>query len=132
MHSSSASGSRSPRRSAFVVAAMLAMIVVPAIFTLRTVHLSAVAPTVATTPGASPYGYTVSLLLFVIPVLVITFWFLPQEQIKISQKSFVWTIGLLFPIGACSISSSPATSSSFPTPPRRLESRPPPSAPPCL
>lgn len=79
---------------------MLAMIVVPAIFTLRTVHVSALVPAVATTPSASPYGYTISLLLFIVPILVIAFWLLPQEQIKISKKSFVWTIGLLFPVGA--------------------------------
>lgn len=100
MHPSSTSGSRSPRRSATVVAAMLAMIVVPSMFTLHTVHLSALVSSVATTPGASPHGYTVSLLLFVVPIVVIALWFLPQEQIKISKKSFFWTMGLLFPIGA--------------------------------
>jgi hypothetical protein len=79
---------------------MLAMIVVPAALTLRTVRLSALNPAVATMPGASPYGYTVSLLLFIVPILVIAFWFLPQEGVKISKKSFWWTIGLLFPRGA--------------------------------
>jgi lycopene cyclase domain-containing protein len=79
---------------------MVAMIVVPASLTLRTVRLSALNPAVATTPGVSPYGYTVSLLLFIVPILVIAFWFLPQEGVKISKKSFWWTIGLLFPIGA--------------------------------
>jgi hypothetical protein len=83
-----------------LVVAVMAMIVVPAALTLHTVHLSALNPATATTPGASPYGYTVSLLLFIVPILVIAFWFLPQEDIKISQKSFGWTIGLLFPIGA--------------------------------
>lgn len=79
---------------------MLAMIVVPAALTLHTVHLSALNPTTAATPGASPYGYTVSLLLFIVPILVIALWFLPQEAIKISRKSFGLTIGLLFPMGA--------------------------------
>lgn len=83
-----------------VVAAMLAMIVVPAILTLRTVHLTALNPALATEPAASPHGYTVSLLLFIVPILIIALWFLPQEQIKISKKSFFWTIGLLFPVGA--------------------------------
>ena len=27
-------------------------------------------------------------------------WFVPQESIKIEKKSFLWTIGLLFPVGA--------------------------------
>jgi len=92
--------SPSPRLSSWLVAAILAMIVAPAALTLHTVHISALNPTIATTPGASPYGYTVSLLLFIIPILVIALWFLPQESINISQKSFGWTIGLLFPIGA--------------------------------
>lgn len=79
---------------------MLAMIVVPSALTLHTVSLSALNPAVATAPAASPHGYTISLLLFIVPILVIAFWFLPQEQIRISKKSFLWTIGLLFPIGA--------------------------------
>ena len=90
----------SPRLSFMIVIAILAMIVVPAGLTLHTVHLSALNPATATTPGASPYGYTVSLLLFIVPILVIAFWFVPQEGVKIEKKSFLWTIGLLFPIGA--------------------------------
>ena len=92
--------SPSPRFSSWLVAAIFAMIVVPAAFTLHTVRLSALNPTTATIPGASPHGYTVSLLLFIIPFLVIALWFLPQEGVRISKKSFAWTIGLLFPIGA--------------------------------
>jgi lycopene cyclase domain-containing protein len=92
--------SRSPRFSSMLVAAMVAMIVVPAALTLHTIRLSALNPAVATNPGSSPYGYTVSLLLFIVPILVIAFWFLPQEDVKISKKSFWLTIGLLFPIGA--------------------------------
>jgi hypothetical protein len=92
--------SRSPHLSSLLVAIMVAMIVVPAALTLRTVRLSALNPAVATNPASSPYGYTISLLLFIVPILVIAFWFLPQEDVKISRKSFWWTIGLLFPIGA--------------------------------
>jgi hypothetical protein len=92
--------SRSPRVSSMVVIAMLAMIVVPAALTLHTVHLSALNPAAAATSNSSPYGYTVSLLLFIIPILIIAIWFLPQENVKISQKSLGWTIALLFPIGA--------------------------------
>jgi hypothetical protein len=90
----------SPRNGFLLVIAILAMIVVPAGLTLHTVHLSALNPAVATTPGASSYGYTVSLLLFIVPILVIAFWFVPQEGVKIEKKSFLQTIALLFPIGA--------------------------------
>jgi Lycopene cyclase len=92
--------SQSSRLSYWLVAAILAMVAIPAALTLNTVHLSALDPATATTPGASPYGYTVSVLLFIVPILVIVFWFVPQEGIKIEKKSFLWTIGLLFPIGA--------------------------------
>ena len=83
-----------------IVVTIMAMIVVPAALTLHTVRLSALNPTIATTPGASPCGYTVSLLLFLVPILVIAFWFVPEQSIKIEKKSFLWTIGLLFPLGA--------------------------------
>jgi hypothetical protein len=91
--------SPSPRLSALLVAIMLAMVIIPTALTLNTIRLSALAPEVATTPGSSPYGYTISLLLFIIPIVVIAFWFLPQEDVKIEKKSFWWTLGLLVPIG---------------------------------
>jgi hypothetical protein len=83
-----------------LIIVILAMIVIPAALTLHTVHLSALNPVAATAPTASPHGYTVSLLLFLTPILVIALWLIPQEGIKISKKSFLWTMGLLFPIGA--------------------------------
>src|SRR5271170_2652403 len=90
--------SSSPRLSSWLVLAMLAMISVPAYFTLHTVRVSS-AP-IPISPNPSPYGYTVSLLLFIIPIIVIAFWFIPREEIKISRKAFWWTIGILFPLGA--------------------------------
>jgi hypothetical protein len=113
----------SPRLSFMLVLAILAMIVVPAALTLHTVHLSALNPATATTPGASPYGYTVSLLLFIVPILVIAFWFVPQESVKIEKKSFLWTIGLLFPIEQVWTSSSHDTSSPSLTRMRPSESK---------
>jgi hypothetical protein len=71
---------------------MFGMIAVPAAITLHTVRVSTQNPT--------PYGYTVSLLLFIIPIAVIGLWFIPQEGIQVSKKAFWWTIGLLFPLGA--------------------------------
>ena len=82
----------SPRASFWLVLAMFGLIAAPAAITLHTVRGPA--------PAATPYGYTVSLLLFILPVLIIAFWFLPQEEIRVSQKAFWWTIGLLFPLGA--------------------------------
>ena len=92
------SGTNSPRTSFRLVIAMLGMISVPAALTLNTVQ--APAPGVAAGSDSTPYGYTVSLLLFVVPIVVIGFWFVPQEGVEISQRAFWRTIGLLFPIGA--------------------------------
>jgi hypothetical protein len=82
----------------YVTAAMLGMLIVPAALTLHTVHMSALRPDVPA--DASPYGYTVSLLLFIVPSLSVVLWFLPQEGLKISHRAFAWTIGILFPLGA--------------------------------
>jgi hypothetical protein len=77
---------------------MFAMLAVPAYFTLHTARVSS--PAIPLSPDPSPYGYTVSLLLFIVPIVVIAFWFIPRDEIKISKKAFWWTIGILFPLGA--------------------------------
>ncbi|HEY1901094.1 MAG TPA: hypothetical protein VGG56_01590 [Terracidiphilus sp.] len=87
---------RAARTSFRVVLAMLAMIAVPAALTLHTVR----APAGAGPAEQSPYGYTVSLLLFIVPILVIGLWLVPREGVKISKQSFVRTIAILFPVGA--------------------------------
>jgi hypothetical protein len=87
-----------PRTSFRLVIAMLAMVAVPATLTLLTVRKPA--GILASTTDASPYGYTVSLLLFIVPIFVIGFWFVPHEGVRISKKSFVRTIAILFPLGA--------------------------------
>ncbi|HTV82292.1 MAG TPA: hypothetical protein VME18_06550 [Acidobacteriaceae bacterium] len=91
-----------PSTSGFwVVLAMLAMVSVPAALTLHTVRSSAFRPVNEVVAGnPSPYGYSVSLLIFLTPIVVIAFWFLPQEHIRISRRAFGWTVGILFPLGA--------------------------------
>jgi hypothetical protein len=91
---------RSTPPGARLVVVMLVMIAAPAALTLHTVHRSAFSAAAAQDPLASPHGYTVSLLLFIIPILVIATWFLPLEHIPLSSKSFWCAIGLLFPLGA--------------------------------
>ena len=83
--------------------AMLAMVAAPAAITLNTVR----GPAAAGSPGISPigadltpYGYTMSLLLFIVPILVIGLWLVPQEGVKISKQAFLRTILILFPLGA--------------------------------
>jgi hypothetical protein len=78
--------------------AIVGMIALPAAFTLHSVRVSAILDASQVNP--SPYGYTISLLLFLVPILVIGLWFVPRDGVKISKKSFLWTIGILFPLGA--------------------------------
>ena len=87
----------SPRSSFQLVIGILIMIAVPAGLTL---HTASVPPSVAPASNLTPYGYTISLLLFVIPIAVIGIWFLPQEEIHVSKNSFWRTIAVLFPLGA--------------------------------
>jgi lycopene cyclase domain-containing protein len=91
-------GPSSPLSSFRLVIAILGMIALPAALTLHRVHVSTVVDPSVQNP--SPYGYTVSLLLFIVPILVIGLWLAPKDGVKISKRSFVWTIGLLFPVGA--------------------------------
>ncbi len=76
---------------------MLAMIVIPAAITLHTVRSPArLAPT---SQNPTPYGYTWSLLLFIVPIIVIAVWLLPSEELKIPKRGFWWTIAILVPLG---------------------------------
>ena len=88
----------SPRSSFRLVLAMLGMIALPAALTLHTVR--APGPFSASASNPSPYGYTVSLLIFIVPILVIGLWFVPREGVRISKAAFVRTIAILFPLGA--------------------------------
>src|SRR5271168_4135531 len=74
------------------------MIAVPAGLTLHTAKISPVVDKTFADP--SPHGYTISLLLFILPTLVIGLWFVPREGVEISRKSFWLTIAILFPLGA--------------------------------
>ena len=90
-------GLPSPTICAGIVIGMLAMIIVPAAITLHTVH--APVPLIPVDQGSTPYGYTVSLLLFIIPIIVIAGWLLPSEGLHIPQRAFWRTIVILAPLG---------------------------------
>ncbi|MGH9605231.1 MAG: hypothetical protein ACRD3N_05965 [Terracidiphilus sp.] len=91
----------STRFAFWIVLAMVLMLAVPVALTLIAVRLSAFRPIAEVVRGdPSPYGYTVSLLIFLVPIVLIAFWFLPQEQLPVSKRAFWWTIGILFPLGA--------------------------------
>jgi len=86
-----------PRRSALLVALMLAMVAVPAGITLHTLRSPGTLEIASSDP--SPYGYTWSLLLFIVPILVIAFWLVPDEGLSLPRKAFYWTLAILVPFG---------------------------------
>lgn len=90
-------GQGSPHSSYTTVLIVLAMVVLPAVLTLRQVRVPAVVD--VSLPNPSPYGYTVSLLLFILPILALVFWLVPNDGVEISKKALVRTMALLFPLG---------------------------------
>ena len=90
-------GLPSPGICALILIAMLAMIVVPATLTLRTVHSPV--PLMPVNENSTPHGYTISLLLFIFPIALIAGWFLPSEGLHIPQRAFRWTLAILVPLG---------------------------------
>jgi hypothetical protein len=86
-----------PRQSAWLVMAMLLLIVIPAGITLHRVRTPATI--VLSSANPTPHGYTWSLLLFLFPIAVIGGWFLPQERLRIPKRAFGLTLALLVPVG---------------------------------
>jgi hypothetical protein len=80
-----------------IVVSMVAMIAIPAALTLRTVQIPG--PPIQVDQISTPYGYTVSLLLFIVPIIVISVWFLPSEGLHIPRRAFWTTILILVPLG---------------------------------
>lgn len=85
------------RTSAYLVMAMVAIVALPATLTLLQVtHPAKLEPT---SPNPTPYGYTWSLLLFLVPILALSWWFSRNLKYPLPKKAFWWTIGLLTPLG---------------------------------
>ena len=97
MSTPSSHGSPSPAICAAILAAMLAMIIMPAAITLHTVRIPP--PAVPLDQGSSPHGYTLSLLLFIVPIIFIAGWFLPSEGLHVPRRAFGWTLVVLVPLG---------------------------------
>lgn len=89
-------GSPRPAVAAGIVLGMLAMIVIPAAIALHSVRFPA---KLCVPPNSSPHGYTLSLLLFIVPIVAIAVWFLPSEERDIPRRAFWRTIVILVPAG---------------------------------
>ena len=90
-------GLPSPTICATIVVAMLAMIIIPATITLHSVRIPP--PSIPLDQSSTPHGYTLSLLLFIVPIGFITVWFLPSEGLHIPRRAFWWTLIVLVPLG---------------------------------
>jgi hypothetical protein len=88
---------RGSREAALVVLAMIAMVVVPAALTLRTVR--APRPAVDPSTDPTPLGYTWSLLLYVVPLVVLAVWFLRHPRYTFQRRAFWITVAVLVPLG---------------------------------
>jgi lycopene cyclase domain-containing protein len=86
------------RQSDHIVLLMLLMVVIPAAIALHSVRVPSAPHDFSSNP--TPYGYTWSLLLFIVPIGVIAGWFLPREGVEIPQKAFWRTLAILVPCGA--------------------------------
>ena len=85
------------RQSDHIIFLMLIMVAVPAAITLHTVRAPLAYPDFSS--NSTPFGYTWSLLLFIVPIVVIAGWFLPHEGVEIPKKAFWRTLAILVPCG---------------------------------
>jgi hypothetical protein len=97
MSNANQSHSSAPSVGAGVILAMLGAVVVPATITLNTIRIPATLQ--LTDPNPTPHGYTWSLALFCVPILVIALWFTKHKRVQFSRRAFWWTIGILVPLG---------------------------------
>jgi hypothetical protein len=88
---------RTPKTDFLVLAAILVTIVVPAALTLAVVAHPR--PMVAVAGNPSPFGYTVSLLNFLVPTVVLLVWFYRNPRYHLHRKSFVRALLLLTSLG---------------------------------
>src|SRR6266403_6049758 len=88
---------REGAKSFYVVFAIAAALVIPAAIALRTV----VHPVIlqATSDNPTPFGYTWSLLLFVIPIGALGWWFASRPDLQFPRKAFWRTLAVLTPLG---------------------------------
>jgi hypothetical protein len=80
-----------------IVLLLIAILVIPAAITLGTVKHPG--EFILTSDNPTPLGYTWSLLLFIVPIIVILTWLHRNPVFKLPQKAFWLTIALLTPVG---------------------------------
>lgn len=97
MSQQNSEASRDPRQSSWPVLVLLVMLVVPSAIALNSVRSPGTLQISSSDP--TPFGYTLSLLLFIVPILVIGGWLLPKEGLAFPRRAFWRTIALVVPVG---------------------------------
>jgi len=90
---------RLANRDLTVVVMMLFSLAVPAAITLKTISERSPLVYKPETPSISPFGYSLSLLLFGVPSVVIAMWFLFSQRYDIERRSFFRTFFVGFAFG---------------------------------
>src|SRR5438874_13052387 len=94
---------RERAKSFYVVFAIAAVLIVPAAIALRTVVHPGVLRVTSDNP--TPFGYTWSLLLFIIPIGALGWWFGCRPDLKFPRKRFGERSLCWHPSASCSICS---------------------------
>lgn len=79
------------------VVAMFLAIAIPAFLTLSVVRETRPLVDIAADP--TPYGYTRSLLLYLMPIGTIAAWFTLRLHYGVPKRAFWWTVAILSPLG---------------------------------
>jgi hypothetical protein len=89
--------SRRTKQAFQIVFAIIAVLAIPATLTLRQVAQPGVLQIDSDNP--TPLGYTISLLLFVVPIIALAWWFTCRPDLQFPRKAFWRTIAVLAPLG---------------------------------
>jgi hypothetical protein len=85
-----------PLREIFVILGMLLSMAIPVALTQATVRVPPWAMHIKDNP--TPYGYTVSLLLFLVPIFFVAQWHIRKSK-RFDQKAFLWSAAVMAGIG---------------------------------
>jgi len=88
---------RERAKSFYVVFAIAAALIVPAAIALRSVIHPVLLQAASDNP--TPFGYTWSLALFIVPIGVLAWWFVCRPDLKFPRQAFWRTIAVLAPLG---------------------------------
>jgi hypothetical protein len=88
---------REPIQAFRIVFLIAGILVVSATLTLQSVQHPGVLQVSADNP--TPHGYTWSLLLFIVPLMVLSWWFVCHSDVRLVRQAFWRTIAVLAPLG---------------------------------